>query len=69
MMSNRTLYMDLNGKVKKGYEHGQKWQFGSLGKEDKYCRSVAEIRRKVAEYKDEKGRTAQYWYDLAYQTM
>ena len=51
-MADRTLYMDLNGKLKKGYEHGQKWQFGSLGKEDKYCRSVAEIRRKVAEYKE-----------------
>ena len=68
-MADRTLYMDLNGKAKRGYEKGQKWQFGSLGKEDAYCRSVAELMQKVAEYKDEKGRTAQYWYDLAYQTM
>ena len=68
-MADRTLYTDLNGKVKRGYEHGQKWQFGSLGKEAKYCKSVYELMQKVAEYKDEKGRTAQYWYDLAYQTM
>ena len=68
-MADRTLYMDLNGKLKKGYEHGQKWQFTSTGKEDKYCRSVAEIRRKVAEYVDEQGRTAEYWYNLAYKGM
>jgi hypothetical protein len=68
-MADRTLYMDLNGKIKKGFEHGQKWQFTSTGKEAKYCEGIYELRQKVADYADEQGRTAEYWYNLAYKGM
>ena len=59
-MINRTLYMDLNGKIKKGFEHGQKWQFTSTGKEAKYCEGIYELRQKAKARPD-----YEYWMRMA----
>ena len=40
-----------------------------MSKRKKIEQLIAEIRRKVAEYVDEQGRTAEYWYNLAYKGM
>jgi len=59
-MANRTLYMDANGKIKKGFEHGQKWQFGSLGKEATYCEGIYELRQKAKDHPE-----YDYWMRMA----
>ena len=53
-MANRTLYMDLNGKLKRGFENGQKWKFKSSNQEMRYAL------RKAKAHKD-----YEYWNKLA----
>jgi len=52
--------MDANGKIKKGFEHGQKWQFGSLGKEATYCEGIYELRQKAKDHPE-----YDYWMRMA----
>ena len=59
-MENRTLYMDANGKIKRGFEKGQKWQFTSIGKEAKYCEGIYELRQKAKDHPE-----YDYWMRMA----
>lgn len=59
-MANRTLYMDLNGKLKRGFENGQKWKFKSANQEMRYALINAVSYRKAKAHKD-----YEYWNKLA----
>jgi len=51
-MADRTLYMDLNGKIKRGFEKGQQWKWNSIGKEDTYLRGYIPLLTKAKAHPD-----------------
>ena len=51
-MGNRTLYMDLNGKVKRGFENGQPYRYTSTGKEYAHKMSFMQVELKAKAHPD-----------------
>jgi len=51
-MTNRTLYMDLNGKVKRGFEGGQPYRYTSSGKEYAHKKSFMQVELKAKAHPD-----------------
>ena len=51
-MTNRTLYMDLNGKVKRGFEGGQPYRYTSSGKEYAHKMSFMKVLLKAKAHPD-----------------
>ena len=60
MMSNRTLYMDLNGKVKRGFEGGQPYRYTSIGKETAHLSGLIPLQNKAKARPD-----YEYWMKMA----
>jgi len=59
-MANRTLYMDLNGKVKRGFEGGQPYRYTSSGKEYAHKTSFMKVLLKAKARSD-----YDYWMKMA----
>ena len=59
-MANRTLYMDANGKIKRGFEQGQQWKWDSRGKERTYLLGLIPLQNKAKARPD-----YEYWMRMA----